>query len=78
MSKESKRLLADVLRLSTKTRAMIAEKLLASLEDQEGIDFAIDEAERRWQDFKDGKIKGIPIEEVFPNLAKRTRRNGKP
>jgi putative addiction module component (TIGR02574 family) len=78
MSKESKKLLAGVLKLPAKSRALIAEKLLESLDDHQEVDAAIDESERRWQEFKDGKAKGIPVEAVFPNLARKTKRNGKP
>ena len=46
--------------------------------DDSAVDASIDEAELRWQAYKNGKMKGIPIEEVFPNLAKKEKRNGKP
>ena len=77
MSHSTKKLLADALKLPFKSRALIAEKLLDSLQDHGGVDAAIDEAERRWKAYKDGKIKGIPIEEVFPKLATRTKRGKK-
>ena len=65
MTHEAKKLPADTLRLSCKSRAMIAEKLLESLEESDGIEAAIDVAEGRWKAYKEGKIKGIPIEEIF-------------
>ena len=69
MSQEAKKLLADALKLPRKTRAMIAEKLLASLEDNDPLDTAIEEAECRWEAYKAGEIRGIPIVEIFPNLS---------
>jgi len=73
MSQETKKLLADALKLPIKSRALIAEKLLESLQEHDGIDAAIEEAERRWNAYKQGKIKGVPAEEVFPNLTSRTK-----
>jgi putative addiction module component (TIGR02574 family) len=73
MPQGTKKLLADALKLPRKTRAMIAETLLASLEDNDPLDAAIENAERRWEAYKAGEIKGIPIEEVFPNLATKAK-----
>jgi len=72
MPQGAKKLLADVLKLPRKSRAIIAEKLLESL-DEDAMDAGIEEADRRWKADTDGKIKGIPIEEVFPNLASKTK-----
>jgi putative addiction module component (TIGR02574 family) len=74
MSQPTKKLLADALKLPVKSRALIAEKLLEGLDEHDGVDVAIEEADKRWQAYKDGKIKGIPIEEVFPNLVSNTKR----
>lgn len=77
MNSESKKLLDSVLKLPAKSRATIAEKLLESLENHAVIDASIEEAERRWQAFKDGKSKGIPVEEIFPKLAEKAKRRQK-
>jgi putative addiction module component (TIGR02574 family) len=71
VSQVAKRILSDALRLPRKTRAMLAEKLLESLENPEDLDAAIEEGEERWQAYKDGKLKGVPIEDLFPNLASK-------
>jgi putative addiction module component (TIGR02574 family) len=68
---QPKKLLADALRLPASGRALMAQKLLESLESQEAIDAAIAEGERRWQAFKDGKMKAVAIEDVFPKLARK-------
>lgn len=72
------KLLADVLQLPAKTRAMIAAKLLESLDDDSGIEASIDEAEKRWQAFKQGRMKGIPADKVFPGLKSKLKGNGRP
>jgi putative addiction module component (TIGR02574 family) len=77
MSDATDKVMEEALKLPLKSRAVLAEKLLESIGDQEGIDAAIDEAERRWQDYKDGKIKGIPLEEIFPALASKIKRGKK-
>lgn len=40
----------------------------------------IEEAERRWQDFQSGKVKGIPAEEVFEEIERELneKRNHRP
>ena len=69
MPQTPNKLLADALKLPVKQRAYLVEELLASLEENDDLDSVIDEAERRWQRYKDGKIKGIPVEEIFPELG---------
>ena len=73
MSSQAKKLLSETLRLPRKSRAMIADKLIASLEEKDELAAAVDVAEQRWQDYKDGKIKGIPIEEVFPSVKSTSK-----
>ncbi|HZZ82145.1 MAG TPA: addiction module protein [Gemmataceae bacterium] len=74
MSDATEKILQDALKLPLKSRAVVAEKLLESLSDQDGIDAAIDEAERRWQDYKEGRIKAIALEDIFPALANKIPR----
>ncbi len=71
---QPKRLLAEALKLPASTRASLAQKLLESLESQEAIDAALVEGEHRWQAFKDGKMKAVSIEDVFPKLARKKGR----
>ena len=72
-------ILKDALVLDEHDRAALAERLLASLE-QDYIDEQLDEAEieRAWADeaqrrlaeIESGKVKPVPAEEVHAKLAK--------
>jgi putative addiction module component (TIGR02574 family) len=58
----------DALRLSRQERAFLADRLLSSLDGQElnDMDAAwLDEVERRYQEYKQGKRPGIAAQEVF-------------
>lgn len=68
MSDLLKKIERDTLSLSQQERAYLADRLLSSLDGDtlNDIDVAwIAEAERRYQEYKDGKRKGIPANEVF-------------
>ncbi|MBI5025570.1 MAG: addiction module protein [Nitrospirae bacterium] len=55
-------------RLSSHERAQLAEHLIHSLdeeEDPEAERLWIEEAERRYREYREGKIKGRPAELVF-------------
>jgi putative addiction module component (TIGR02574 family) len=60
----------DALRLSPEDRARLAVRLLSSLEGaaespEEIEKLWIAEAERRFQELRDGVVQGIPAQEVF-------------
>jgi putative addiction module component (TIGR02574 family) len=66
----------DALRLSPKDRARLAVRLLSSLEgtaespdDLEKL--WVKEAERRFQELRDGIVQGIPAGEVFAELRNK-------
>lgn len=69
----------DVMRLPAEDRARLAVRILSSLEEttespEEIEKLCIAEAERRFQELRDGVVKGIPAREVFAELrAKRKR-----
>jgi putative addiction module component (TIGR02574 family) len=68
----------EVLNLPTERRAELARALILSLDaDQEpdpGILHAwVEEAERRYQDYLDGKTEPIPGEEVFSRIRAALR-----
>ena len=58
----------EALRLPSYERAQLAEHLIISLdevEDPEAERLWIEEAERRYQEYKQGKVKAKPSEMVF-------------
>ncbi len=77
MKTETAAILKSALALPAKNRATLAEKLLDSLVEkkQKEIDAAwAEEAEDRLKAFKEGKIKGIPMEEVFRSIRRGKKR----
>jgi len=68
----------DALRLSAEDRARLAVRLLSSLEEtaespEEIEKLWIAEAERRFQELRDGVVQGIPARDAFAQL--RTKRS---
>jgi putative addiction module component (TIGR02574 family) len=67
------------MRLPPEDRARLAVRILSSLEEttespEEIEKLWIAEAERRFQELREGVVKGIPAQEVFAELrAKRKR-----
>lgn len=66
----------DALRLSSEDRARLAVRLLSSLEEtaespEEIETLWIAEAERRFQELRDGVVQGIPAEDVFAELRNK-------
>ena len=63
-------LLDEVLHLNAEDRSLLADTLLRSLDtpDPEIERLWLDEAERRLQAYDEGKIKAIPMEDVFRDL----------
>lgn len=56
------------LKLSSGERAMLAEHLIRGLDDEEDADSErlwIEEAERRYKEYKEGRVKAKPAELVF-------------
>lgn len=76
MAIASEKLTKTVLALPARTRARLAEKLLASLDDpgQPEIDALwADEVEDRITAFERGKIRAVPGEQAFRGLKRRSR-----
>ncbi len=68
MSPELKECEAQVLKLSVSDRALLAEHLIASLDsvdDVENEQLWVDEAERRYQQYKQGNISARPAVDVL-------------
>ena len=63
----------DALNLSQEDRARLAVRLLASLEEEAESPEEIEklwlvEAERRFQELRDGVVQGVPARDVFVQL----------
>ncbi len=68
MPSKTKEIEEEALRLPSHERAQLAERLISSLdelEDSEAERLWIEEAERRYQEYKQGKVKAKPAEMVF-------------
>ena len=64
---DSKKILKEAMALKAEERFMIVEGLLKSLDepDRKIDEIWAEEAEKRLKAYRDGKLKGIPMEEVF-------------
>jgi len=67
------------LALTPQDRAALVEHLLATLDDGEDVDAEqawLAEAERRYQEYRAGRTKAVPADEVFAQArARLARRN---
>jgi putative addiction module component (TIGR02574 family) len=65
----------EIFQLPSNERALLAEQLINSLdeeaEDPEAERRWIEEANRRYQAYKEGKVKGIPSNQVFEEARSR-------
>lgn len=63
----------EILELPTNERVELADKLLLDLTPiSNSVDQAwLQESERRLKEYRDGKVKAIPREQVFKNIHKR-------
>jgi putative addiction module component (TIGR02574 family) len=76
MASNLDQLTQEALSLPSNARAVLAERLPQSLDDSElsDIDEAwIEEAERRYRELKEGKVQGIPAQEVFAHIREERR-----
>jgi putative addiction module component (TIGR02574 family) len=68
MSINLEEIINAVMELSLEERAQLAGTLLSSLDEASESEVErlwLEEAERRLQEYREGKVKGIPAEEVF-------------
>ncbi len=63
----SKEILKLAMELTPEERLLIVEGLLKSVDqpNKKIEDIWLDEAEKRLKAYRDGKLKGIPLEEIF-------------
>lgn len=68
MPMKVKEIIEEVLRLSSHDRAQLAENLIKSLDEQEDPEAEklwVEEAERRYKEYKEGKLKAKLSDLVF-------------
>jgi putative addiction module component (TIGR02574 family) len=66
---------SEVLKLSQEDRVRLAQRLIASLESEAGVEETwYDEAERRLAALRSGAAAEIPASEVFESLGLGTQR----
>jgi len=66
-----KKIEEEVIQLSSKERALLATHLIHSLDDEEDPEAEnawIEEAEHRYNEYKQGKVTGKPAEEVLKEI----------
>ena len=76
MSRDPKDIVAEALELPLTARAELASQLLDSLDDlseEENDQLWAEEAERRFADYKAGKIEAVSADEVFARLRARRK-----
>jgi putative addiction module component (TIGR02574 family) len=63
----NKEIIESALKLSPPEKLLIVESILRSLDepDKEIENIWIEEAEKRLQAYRDGKLEGIPMEDIF-------------
>lgn len=64
----------SALKLSSRERARLAEHLIHSLDEEEDLDAEklwIEEAERRYSEYREGRIKGKSAESVLKEVRSR-------
>ncbi len=71
---DAKTLLSEAIKLKPHERISLVEQLIKSLDEpNKTIDeIWADESEKRLQAYREGKIQGIPFEEVFHRLGSPT------
>jgi putative addiction module component (TIGR02574 family) len=68
MGKKLDDVITAALQLSLEERAQLAGRLLLSLDEPSESELErlwLEEAERRLKEFREGKVRGIPADEVF-------------
>jgi len=71
MSKQLEKVTHDAMQLDLEERGRLASTLLLSMDhpfESEIERLWLEEAERRLQEFREGKVKGIPAQDVFDKV----------
>jgi len=70
MTTTLKNIAETVVQLPPKDRVFLAERLLASLEDADIEQTWVEEAKRRRDEVRSGKVKPVPAEDVYRRIEK--------
>ena len=76
MARDIEEIENELMELSLKERALLAEHLIGSLEQGDDIDVEEEwllEAERRYQRYRAGKTQARPAEQVFSEIKARLK-----
>lgn len=77
MPSKPKKIEEEIFRLPSHERAKLAEQLINSLddgeEDPEAEKLWLEEAERRYREYKKGKVKAKPAELVFEEVRSKLK-----
>jgi putative addiction module component (TIGR02574 family) len=76
MSLDLKKFEQQALHLPVKDRAALAEHLIASLDTADDVECErlwVEEAERRYQEYKRGRISSRPAEDIFRDAPSKIR-----
>jgi putative addiction module component (TIGR02574 family) len=76
MSKNLAKIEKKVAELPQRDKALLVEHLLTAIDEGEDVDAEelwLEEAEKRYQDYRVGKIGAKPAEQVFDEARKRIR-----
>ena len=76
MNRDLKDIVAEALELPLTARAELASQLLDSLDEiseQEADQLWAQEGERRFAEYKVGRIEAVPAEEVFARMRSRNK-----
>lgn len=76
MTSKIKEIEGEALRLPLHERAELAEHLILSLDEEEDREVErlwIEEAERRYQEYKQGKVQAIPANKVFQDARSKLK-----
>ena len=74
MSPQLKDIETEALRLTLKERAQLAQRLLASLDEADTAELErlwLEEAERRYKAYKQGKMTARPMDDVLQEIAEK-------
>lgn len=74
MPSKPKKIEEEIFRLPSHERAKLAEQLINSLDDEEDPEAEklwLEEAERRYREYKKGMVKAKPAESVFEEVRSK-------